>query len=447
MFKKLADRLHSAVSSVTNSTPSPVQRLEDMGFSQSEAQHALQVSGGNVERAAEWLLLHAPTSTDNNNNHSGPTSQLSGIASDNDEEDQALQEALAASLEANPTRMTSTQPTTTRSAASRRAGQAALTRFETSNVNEDNKKKAKNKEGPSSSNIISPPATTTLSSSQILAKHHPNVQVPKRLSQHDKEDQILRCADRIAPHPRAVDTLLKSLKRLQENPTDSRLRSIDTTTLGFQKSLQAPGVLDYLKAMNYHPSYSNRNILELSMYDAATLYLGISALEQIRLTSKEYQHNKQRMLFDEEIQKLLHQADTDTEEAIRRANYMSKCPSEPTNGGGLLQIELGSQKVSRKFEGDDTLQDILSFLGGHASSIPDKLRNGEWFLVDQNLADSPPYNIASLESKTIQYIGMWPSARLAVVPFDPSSSLSSKSRSSSPTNSRALGAAPIDYLT
>ena len=88
MFKKLADRFNSAVSSVTNSNTAGVQRLQDMGFSATQAHEALQRTGGNVEQAAEWLLLHG------NSIGSHPPATFAQT----NNEDEALQQALAASL-------------------------------------------------------------------------------------------------------------------------------------------------------------------------------------------------------------------------------------------------------------------------------------------------------------------------------------------------------------
>jgi hypothetical protein len=275
----------------------------------------------------------------------------------------------------------------------------------------------------------------------IIASH-PNVQVPKRLSEHDKEDQILRCASRVAPHPVAVDTLLKSLQQLRKNPNEPKFKSIDTSSPAFQRTLNAPGVLDFLKAMNYHVSYSNLNVLQLALVDPATLYLGISALEQIQNTNQEYKDKKASLEFDKELQTVLELGDSDMQEAIQRSEFLSKCPSEPTRGGGLITVELGSSetKLSRKFDGDDTLQDVIHWLGSHGSVIPQKLLQNDWYLQDRNHSNTPPYNVQELQHKTLQYLGCWPSGRLAIVP------LVQHQGDRMPSSSRGLGAAPMDHM-
>jgi hypothetical protein len=286
--------------------------------------------------------------------------------------------------------------------------------------------------------------------------------VPKRISQHDKESQIMRLSQRIAPHPLAVDTLLKSLKQLQQHPNDSKYKTIDTSSPGFQKSLNVPGVLDYFKAMNYVPSYNQTNVLHLNMLDPATLYLGISALEQVQQTSQDYMTQKAAMAFDKELEQILSLADQDMTEAIKRSEFLSKCPSEPTTGGSWMTVELGLGSLStnnnnqnnkkltikRKFDSDDTLEDVLHWLGGHGSTIPQKLITNEWHLVNRNHANSPPYqNIAQLQTKTLQYIGCFPSGRLAIVPATIVTAQTNTSQQQRmPSQSRGLGAAPMEVL-
>ncbi|OEU16080.1 hypothetical protein FRACYDRAFT_268880, partial [Fragilariopsis cylindrus CCMP1102] len=172
-----------------------------------------------------------------------------------------------------------------------------------------------------------------------LTTTHPKVQMPKRLSQHDQEDVILRCVNRVAPYSFSVDTLLRSLKTIQSNPSNRKFHTVNTSTVTFQRSLTAPGVLDLLKALNFHPHHSptnttnfennnNQIILTLSHYDAAAFYLGISALEQIQQTSPEYARHKALRLFQKELAPALNlkidDNDNDNkEEASARKRYLS----------------------------------------------------------------------------------------------------------------------------
>jgi hypothetical protein len=108
--------------------------------------------------------------------------QATTAQTENDE----LQEAISASLEEAAQRPP-------RSAASKRAGQAALSRFDTNPTTNKTTKgptKLKPKATPATTMKIKPTGTTanTITFKTAPLASHPNVKVPKRLSKHDKED-------------------------------------------------------------------------------------------------------------------------------------------------------------------------------------------------------------------------------------------------------------------
>ena len=442
MFRKLAERVSNAATSVSNavtgaaatststrngngtttvsisSSPlaQPVTTLMSMGFPRDQAQDALQVCHGNVDQAAEYLLNqnqnnHTSTSTSTSTNTNTSTVHPNLQAAARQTEDDELQRALQASLE-----VTSVTPVTTT-------------------------------QTPASSSSRGLPSASAVTHAQPLAKSHPNVHVPKLLSQKSKEEQILRCANRVQGYPNAVDTLYKAVKALQTNRDNPKFQTIDTTTAGYQNSLQhAPGALDFLLAMNYQKYDA---LLKLHMADPATLYVGVSALEQAKL-SQAYISAKRLLVFDKELEVIQQGANTSTDEAIRRSEYMSKCPSEPT-AGALLQVYLGSQAngngsnhgnnhksnsntdnnnnnnriIRRRFDGDDTLLDVLHWLGGHGSQIPDKILSRDWCLCDKNRSRSSvdgslvALDVEKYQHSTLQYIGCWPSGSLALLPSTP----------------------------
>lgn len=239
------------------------------------------------------------------------------------------------------------------------------------------------------------------------------------MSENTKEEQILRTADRLKSSPQALDTLYKTLKALQSNPSHPKFRTIDQTTPGYQKSLaNAPGANDFLLAMNYRKS--GPNTLSLDFVDQATLYLGISALEQTKLTP-EYQQAKALIKFQKDVLQILHSADNDTQEAINRSNHMSKLPSEPAMGGAPIFVHFQGMdnKLQRKFDGDDTLEDVLHWIAGNGTQILENLQAGEWSLVDGHRNPPSPLDIQTLAPKTLQYIGCWPSGKLIVQPTKP----------------------------
>ena len=427
MWKRMTDRLSEAVSSAASamnptedgsSGDARVAQLTALGFRQAEARHALRVTNGDMQRASEWLLEHGtPIGIDQHHQTAAAAPQPMTIDLTGNDDDDEIQKAIQASV-LEEQKKVNNKPKT-KSAASKRAGQAALKRFDKD-------------DGSGSSNT---PAAAIAS--------HPKVQVPKRLSQHDREDVIMRCASRLSFHPMAVDTLLRSLRTIRANPQNLKYQTIDTTTAGFQRSLDKPGVRDFLKAVGFY-SMQNGRILKLSVFDPATFYLGISALEQIQQTSTDYANNKAVLTFEKQIEQAL--AAQDDHEVAKRAEFMSKCPSESLTAGSQVTVELGNTKISRKFDGDDTLHDVVHWLGGHTSMIPQKLlETKEWHLVDRNHPDALPYD--DLEEngvleKTLQYLGCWPSGRLAIVPTLPYREESTGITGSS----RGLGAGPVEHF-
>lgn len=471
MFRRFAQSISNAVSNVTTTSNSQttapsedarVAQLCSMGFRDGEARHALRVTQGDMHQAAEWLLANGTqvssgvaTATSTTSTGTGRPAQ-SPSSGDGHDDDDDMQRAIQASLEdrASGNRGDKADQHPHRSEAGRQSGRAVE---KTNNV-------VKTSPRTPSTNDTTDHSNHSMNGSTPIASH-PKVQVPKRLSQHDKEDVILRCAARIAPHPVAVDTLIKSLRTIQANPHEKRYQTVDTTTAAFQRSLNAPGVLDFLRAMNFFPTpggngSNGAKVLQLAHLDRATFYLGLSALEQVQQTNEEYAYNKAMLLFDRELERQLALADTDMEEALKRSEYMRRCPSEPTGVASQIVVELGTigsggggtssrKVVSRKFEGDDTLADVVHWLGSHASVIPEKLLlfgqddvadSDRWYLVDRNHSESAPYNVPDLMNTTLQYIGCWPSGRLAVVPVLKESTVGGRRKAPS---SRGLGAGPV----
>jgi hypothetical protein len=386
MFRKLTDRLTSAASAASAAVgfeDSKVRALTSMGFAQTKAQNALQATNGDVDRAAELLLLasgtqRAPIDVD--------------AVSGREDDDAAMRRVMEESVRVEEQRRRN-EASRMRSAAAVRAGEAASLRA-------TRKKPIK--------------ATGTAS----LAVTHPAVKVTPSLQDKTKEEQILRCADRLKTFPSAVDTLHRALATIQKNPDNATFRSIDKNHPGYQRSVaSATGAEDFIAAMNFTQQKGNtRFVLERHMVDPALLYLGISALEQTKLTP-EYKEAKQKAAFVKALQQIQLEADSNTQEAIARAGFISKCPTEPAEGrGAIMSVVMGDQTVRRRFDGDDTLTDVLNWLGGHGSSIRSHILSREWSLVDKNKYPLHPIDCEKHQRHTLQYIGCWPSGLLEIMP-------------------------------
>jgi hypothetical protein len=176
------------------------------------------------------------------------------------------------------------------------------------------------------------------------------------------------------------------------------------------------------------------------------LYLGISALEQTKET-EEYKQGKRNTAFAKAWRDMHALGDSNDMEAIKRAEFMGKCPTEPMEGrGALMQVIIADQTIRRRFDGDDQLRDVLHWLGGHGSSIFDKILSREWSLVDLNRYPVIPVDCSiTHQDHTLQYIGCWPSGRLEIVPST-EDWMNGTHGGVKRGSSRGLGSAPSDAL-
>jgi hypothetical protein len=451
-----------------NNNSEEIQQLEAMGFPRERAIHALNATDNDVERAAELLLLGVnesdyPTSTAaaTNNNNNSNANEGTHVAAHNEElmrlaieeslqvnqrqEANNLRRAEIASLQNNNNRnkarivskkppaastevidltgddddskpaatTTTTKRNTTpvKSAASVNAGKAAVSRLTTNTTKK---------------NTSSPITSTTLSQT------HPNVKLPTKLQSKSKEEQILRTANRVKPHVMAVDTLLRVLLSVRSSPDNIKFRVIDRTNANYVQYVRdVPGAEDLLLAMNYRrndyvTSGKNELRLERHLVDDALLYLGISALEQMR-ESEEYKMGKKLRAFHGDMRRIgkgqQQQQNLTESEMDVRLQYLTKCPKEPPVGrGALMNVHLGDERekidgglASRRFDSDDTLADVLNWLGGcYGDELLEKLRSREWCLCDLNRYPILPLDVEKHQNKTLQYLGLFPSGKLGV---------------------------------
>jgi hypothetical protein len=382
-----------------------VEQLESMGFDKIQCENALEATNGDLEQATHHLLanqsvLDQEPQLQNNNQDSNNTSSTNRH----------------------------------RSAAAVRAGQAAASRAQPKPNTRKNKPTKPNTKNNTSTNTNS--TKKKLNQHQPYKASHPNVQMPPALSSKTKQEQILRCTNRLAPHPLAVDTLLRAFTCIRTDPDADKYRKIDPRSEGFQRVLEGvPGALDLILAMNFverggggtggggrgrGTAKATDLVLIRERVDPALLFLGISALEKTR-ESKEYAEKKKQIAFEKDAEDILQGnrsrgSQEETTELIQRAECLSKVPSEPLNGAGaLMQVIVGKEtKLSRRFDGDDTLQDVVHWMGAHGSAIPDKILSREWSLVDLNRYPLVAVDVECNLDRTLQYIGCWPSGRMEI---------------------------------
>jgi hypothetical protein len=472
VFKKLADRLVSAgTNAVSNALrggeqqhANEMRQLESMGFPPERARHALNATDGDVDRAAELLLLGGADEdarqqqqqprrrTHRREGDAPPPSDARGgggtthVAAHNDEqlrrameeslrseETRRMREAEAASLRGvvDPTGGGTKGPPGA-AAARKKEGDAppgARKNPASATAAAANARNAATarRDDPGRFAPAAPPTTTT---TRALERTHPAVQLPERLSNKSREEQILRCADRLKSHAMAVDTLHRALSSVRGSPGEPKFRVIDRSNANYARFVRdKPGAEDMLLAVNYRIDRARDELrLERHLVDDALLYLGIEALEKVR-TSDEYVRGKKSRAFHAEMGRVACAARrdvgmTEAETSVRLA-FMSKCPREPPEGrGALIQVCLGDEsegieggRVSRRFDGDDTLEDVLNWLGGcYGNEVLEKMRGASrvWCLCDMNNYPVLPFDVERHGGKTLQYLGLFPSGKLGV---------------------------------
>lgn len=457
VFKKFADRIISAGATAANSLrpaeqqhANEIRQLESMGFDPGRARHALNATGGDVDRAAELLLLGGSDDLPPSSRHDAPRGG-GGITHVEAHNDEQMRRAMEESLMAEESRRL------------REAEAASLRRPEVVDLTGGGRSKSvaakKKKEG-----VSSPPSArknptaavadvgaqkkaatarprddpgrsgaAAAAAKKTLEQTHPAVKIPERLSNKSKEEQILRCADRLKSHVMAVDTLHRALTSVRNSPGEPKYRVIDRSNANYAKFVRdKPGAEDMLLAMNYrHDRARDELRLERHLVDDALLYLGITALEKIR-TSDEYAEGKRSRAFHAEMRRvaggngsaMLRIGMTEGETLIRTA-FLGKVPKEPLGGGGArIDVFLGDEserieggRVNRRFDGDDTLEDVLNWLGGcYGNELLEKIRGDSrvWCLCDLNNYPILPFDVEKHGGKTLQYLGLFPSGKLGV---------------------------------
>eukprot|EP00970_Alexandrium_tamarense_P000534 scaffold67_cov192-Alexandrium_tamarense.AAC.20 len=445
-----------------------IRQLESMGFSADRARHALNATDNNVERAAELLLLGAAGENDNGdvnvavqvaaplrlngnrgNANNNTRSEGQHVAAHNDEQiRRAIEESLMVNqaeenrqlCQAEVASLNNNTDAVRRKNASSAAEVVDLTNDDDgddANKQRAQQKKQKNKQQPRSAAAVNAGkaaaarTNNNLTTSKATLDHtHPNVKIPEKLQNKSKEEQIMRCVNRVKPHVMAVDTLLRVLTSVRSSPNTVKFRTIDRSNANYVAHVRdKPGAEDLLLAMNYR-RVQNELRLEKHLVDDALLYLGISALEQMR-ESEEYKEGKKWRAFHAEMRRVATQSGSHAmqqdgmtaNETDVRLEFLSKCPKEPPEGrGAVMNVYLGEENekieggyVSRRFDGDDTLDDAMNWLGGcYGRELLDKIKTREWCLCDLNRYPKLPLDVEKHGNKTLQYLGLFPSGKMGV---------------------------------
>ena len=358
--------------------------LRDMGYTDEQAQVALQATGGDVERAVALLLEQTDGSS-----RPLPRMQPAQNSSSAYRDDQrALQQA----LEASRREATARRPTTAR--------EAALAAAE-----------ARAQRAPP--RAPGPPARTrgphafgraTASGSAASSRAPEALKAPGKTP----EERIDACSSRLAGNAIAVDTLISSVSKVLDHPTEERYRTVNLSNANFQRHVaSAPGGMEFMQAVGYVPMHGH---LVLQHPNSALLRRGKAALEQ-QQKSRSYIAAKDTL----ELSRVLAMSETEYtgEAAKRRAGFAARVPDEPAEGlagNALLCFHLpGERQVWRRFESSNTLEDLLNF----ARSLPGAPEQAIK-LANVTMAPEVLLDASGQPGLTLQSLELWPTGHISV---------------------------------
>lgn len=231
---------------------------------------------------------------------------------------------------------------------------------------------------------------------------------------------LKRLAKVIAPHAVAMDTLIKIINMILQNPGNPKFRRLKWTNKRVKDTIKdAPGATDFLKLLGFvDDSATQSMVLSPSNADEAVLLQGLQLLEAQR-NGNSYRSAVNNIEFNAVMSAVLGRA-PDAVEATKRQAYTDKLPALPAEKEGTntnLRVKLGEHYVTRRFRTDNTLQAAIDFLGSLSSIVPGKLLANEWKLVNSTTFPARDVDLKTDLKRTFYALDMWPSAELTLEPM------------------------------
>ena len=197
-------------------------------------------------------------------------------------------------------------------------------------------------------------------------RHPPSSSSRGRSSPLTRKERCAKACVTLSPNVDAVDILMSSLTKVSKDPTNERFRKVNVSSAGPFKDRVAsvPGGVELLYSVGFEPMYGH---LVLQSFDASLLEHALACLEAAR-TSEAYLSAKARKLSAKAADDA--RKEKEAAAALKRAGYLSKVPAEPAaeNGGSVhstcvLTFTVGGERIARrKFESDNTLEDVLNYV-------------------------------------------------------------------------------------
>lgn len=225
-----------------------------------------------------------------------------------------------------------------------------------------------------------------------------------------RNERIMRSCTLLCQSPKALDILCTSLSRLSGQPTNEKFRKVNVQTGVFaERVANCPGATELLLAIGYEPLHGH---LVLQKYDDCFVRSALVALEGAKQTI-EYQNAKTKDAIETARQSA--SAHDNAVRLAQRAAALAKVPEEPQAGdatSSACQISIhahGERIARRRFESDNTLEDVVNFVRSLASAPPEPF-------VLENITTRPPrvldqrvYGACSLYS-----LDLWPVGHVKV---------------------------------
>lgn len=187
-----------------------------------------------------------------------------------------------------------------------------------------------------------------------------------RSSPLTREERISKACTTLAPHVDAIDILSASLTKVTNDPVNERYRKVNVTAAGpfKEKVASAPGGVELLYSVGYEPMHGHLvlQVLDASLLEHALACLASARTTEAYMTAKAHKASAKAA---EEARK-----EKEATALVKRAEYLSRVPSEPAaeNGGSVhstcvLTFTVGGERIARrKFESDNTLEDVLNYV-------------------------------------------------------------------------------------
>lgn len=219
--------------------------------------------------------------------------------------------------------------------------------------------------------------------------------------------------------PQVIDTLHYVLKTLHQHPSEPKYRSLKTTNARYRETLggdpqMASSVEEFLGLLGF--SRSGDWLSVAPGFDMRPIATAVKVLEDVQANSEVYHALKRNQELEKAMEVSVSSASQ--EELARRQEFVSQLPAIPLEGAaGTTRISItvakGAPPLKRRFVSDDTLQDVVNWIGSERSVVAVKISEGVWRLADKTLLQ---HRVFSKEDfpKTLHALDLWPSAELEV---------------------------------